>query len=119
MHNMTKDAVKLLRRVQKLILKDPKRLYMPDLIVRKTKNFFGLPASRFPSCETVGCIAGWVVLLHDGMGAEANENNAKRAAEILGLDYYSDLFFATGGEKFQSAWEGRGTLKEAKLIARR
>lgn len=86
--------VKLLRRVKQHILEEPKRLIMSGLLVRKDKfrNKFMTDGGvdqfqEFAPCGTAACIAGWTVLLHDGM--KTKKEGAQmwhRAAKLLGLD---------------------------------
>ena len=53
--------VELLRRVQKAILKEPKRVDMGQWI--RTNLFGPKPGAGFPECGTVGCIFGWAETL--------------------------------------------------------
>ena len=76
-----KMNTRLLRKVQKHILEEPRRLNM-DIILddrvsaRDPKN---------PPCGTVGCIAGWaIVLAHGDIGYGLISN----AAELLSLDVF-------------------------------
>ncbi len=66
--------VKLLRRVQKHILAEPKRLLMSEGIVKgapdtdydgsdKWGDDYDPTVIRMPACGTAGCIAGWSCLL--------------------------------------------------------
>jgi len=50
---LKKETVRLLRRIQKHVLKEPRRLVMRS---------WAKP-SREVRCGTVGCIAGWAVML--------------------------------------------------------
>src|ERR1700739_464311 len=61
---LNKEAVKLLRQVKDHILEEPKRLSMGSWMVIYPTGF-PTSASWLPACGTVGCIAGWTVLLHD------------------------------------------------------
>jgi hypothetical protein len=74
--------VELLRRIQKHILAEPKRLDMGNFIVRKSDGLGSLV--RFPKCGTVGCIAGWAVTL-----STKEKLNYKRiedrARQLLGI----------------------------------
>jgi hypothetical protein len=47
-----------------------------------------------PKCGTVGCIAGWCILLSDGMNTVVTLTPKVRATELLGLENAPcDLFF--------------------------
>lgn len=74
-----KRALGLLREVQRLILEEPKRLDMGTVCYRRTSA----PRARdYPSCGTVGCIAGWVNVLK---GYE-RPSDMNEAARTLGLN---------------------------------
>jgi hypothetical protein len=67
--------VELLRKIQKHILEEPKRIYMPRWrLVFSAIRKEGLCA---PECGTVGCIGGWAEILS---GVEGY------ARDLLGLD---------------------------------
>jgi hypothetical protein len=70
--------VKLLRRIQKHILAEPKRLDMGNFIVRKSDGLGSLV--RFPKCGTVGCIAGWAVTLSTASGSPLSGDAADESA---------------------------------------
>lgn len=57
--------VKLLKRVRRHILAEPKRLCMATGLMLKKGNVgnTGIKITKMPSCGTVACIAGWAVLL--------------------------------------------------------
>lgn len=63
------SVVKLVKKVQKHILEEPKRLNMHDWVNRLEDVLEGDPTwdqrqmAKFPVCGTTGCIAGWTVLL--------------------------------------------------------
>jgi hypothetical protein len=66
--------VKLLRKIQKHILAEPKRFIMGAWIQRRTHNVdFSCdianltPRTIFPDCGTAACIAGWAILLSRGI----------------------------------------------------
>lgn len=57
--SLTKKTINLLRKVEKQILDEPRRLDM---------NQWGItnePNEQFPACKTQGCIAGWTCMLSD------------------------------------------------------
>jgi hypothetical protein len=81
---MAKINVKLLRKVQKHILAEPKRVNMGTFIYRKKDE----PdmCEKWPACGTVACIAGWAVTL--SQKKEMNYNAIpERARRLLGLDW--------------------------------
>lgn len=91
--------VRLLRRIQKHILEEPRRFVMEDLVR------YGPPGEAFESdngseqifaeCGTAACIAGWTLML-SGYRIE-RVNYLKRASELLSLGSDADedrLFFA-------------------------
>lgn len=82
----------LLRKVRNHILEDERRFDMMRFVERRR-------GSEAPPCGTVGCIAGWAVMLADGIPKRITvtyyEGVGKRAAELLGLseDESSSLFY--------------------------
>lgn len=106
--------VKLLRKVKDHILEEPKRLFMPCILVEDTRGF---DKDRIPPCGTMGCIAGWACFL----SGEAADAGGKEAARLLKIDdvQATRLFFDYGGKKYEPAWGGHGTAEEAELIAER
>jgi hypothetical protein len=75
--------VELLRKVEKHILEEPKRLYMRSWIVREDHARVLIThvgeTRGFAQCGTAACIAGWAVLL-----SHENTENELR----LGMDVY-------------------------------
>jgi hypothetical protein len=112
-----KINVKLLRKVKRHILLEPKRLNMGCFIARKDElqdDPLMYPV-KFPSCGTVGCIAGWAVALSTEKKLKYGriEGAAKR---LLGLTprqaYY--LFYDEDGivtAAPQTVWHARQTAK--------
>jgi hypothetical protein len=84
--------VKLLRRIQKHILAEPKRLDMGHFIARKSDGS-GLVV-RFPQCGTVACIAGWAVTLSTKEKLDYRRIEG-RARQLLGITQTQakNLFF--------------------------
>lgn len=80
---MKTDAIKMLRRVKRLILAEPKRVAMGTWLTRKEDDSAYVPAKGFPKCGAVGCIGGWTeeLYLRDHPRAKL-----KDAGKILGLD---------------------------------
>jgi hypothetical protein len=122
--------VKLLRRVKKHILEEPRRFVMRVFYFRKADLLRETFTSdthqpmRFAKCGTAACIAGWSVLLTDGLHADMNDVRA-RAISLLGLnpnDYRHDELFDVCGwpTKFADAYEkARSQKARAKIAADR
>lgn len=72
--------VKLLRRIQKHILEEPRRLDMGNW---KRTNMDGLHA---PPCGTTACIAGWALTL-SGKPLPQFDNIARDAARLIGVHH--------------------------------
>lgn len=114
--------VKLLRKVAKHILAEPKRLYMSSYIVRKEKMEIDRP---YPKCGTAACIAGWTCLLTPQLKNFAlNENyDAHGPAEkILGLSRMeANRLFLPGHwpEKFVGGISDDGKKKTAEVAVAR
>jgi hypothetical protein len=91
--------VKLLRKVQKHIMKEPKRLLMGEWLVTKSKKVpqFENDAGEwehFPKCNTAACIAGWAVMLHD-KHPPRGKSIETRATKILGGSSMDSLFYTS------------------------
>lgn len=83
--------VKLLRKIQKHILAEPKRFIMGSWVQRKTEEWptigdFAINEGRFPKCGTAACIGGWTLILSEE-DPDETFNVQKRAAKLLDLDY--------------------------------
>lgn len=78
--------VRLLRRIQKHILAEPRRLNMRDwnTTLRDPRN---LP-DEMPPCGTVGCIAGWATML-SGKKPRTRHGFARMGCELLGITGWS------------------------------
>jgi hypothetical protein len=94
---MTKKKlnVKLLRKIQRHILAEPKRFIM-DTWIRRGDPFedlmmpdAGLPSIVLPACGTAACIGGWALQL-SGKRIATNTPVAKRAKAILGITPQND-----------------------------
>lgn len=97
------NAYDLLEAVARHIEEEPRRYYQSSWVLRGDRiRALELAA---PACGTVGCRAGWVVALNDGLNAPAivsqlgalpafDEPVRDRAEEILGLGHLDtdDLF---------------------------
>lgn len=83
-----KINVKLLRKIQKHILAEPKRFIMGDFIVRRSDRDEMVESdgltTPFAACDTAACIAGWACLLSD---RNPLTGFAKLGAELLGIEY--------------------------------
>lgn len=94
----SKLNVKLLRRIKRHILTEPRRLVMADVKVK------GKPGDRFksdnggtqilPDCGTAACIAGWALMI-SGKRVIEGSANLYRAAKLLSLpeDFRSNNLF--------------------------
>ena len=79
-----KTAYGLLSDVCKLILEEPKRYSQRIYIARNGHDDFGeMSVVEYPSCNTVGCVAGWVASLRTKRFAYEDTFNIAR--DILGL----------------------------------
>lgn len=81
-----KTAYGLLSAITKLIVAEPKRYSQHTFIeseVAPTPE-----VQHFPACGTVGCVAGWVVVLRGPDGSRTPYSKVEHVAiDILGLDY--------------------------------
>ncbi len=92
---MKKINVRLLRRIQKHILEEPRRFFMSGVFIyarnqkhwkRKTIGHSDTsPSPVMPPCKMAACIAGWANIL-TGHASEG----LIHAAKILGLSYIPD-----------------------------
>jgi hypothetical protein len=110
------NAYALLADVCKVITEEPKRVYMPRWIIKGTRALRATLTARGdaskpelvdgPACQTVGCIAGWVVTLaretpqtpvnsRDVEGKARVLLGATYAASMDDIDALSDLFGRT------------------------
>lgn len=86
--------VRLLHRIQQHILEEPKRLDMGTFIERiaieriaaEEEDYPEDYAKKFPTCGTIGCIAGWAVTLSSKEGREVPYADIPaKAKRLLGL----------------------------------
>ena len=113
--------VKLLRKVKRHILAEPKRLYMPAYIIRKED---GMDISRpFARCGTAACIAGWTYILSvKSKTPPRTGDEHTEAAELLGLtELQADRLFLPGNWPldFRDGLTGDGKPETAKVAAAR
>lgn len=117
----SKLNVRLLRRIKRNFLNEPKRLFMGGYIYHGApgKRFIGDNGKQyFPKCGTVGCIAGWACLLSgNGEPTFAYEP----AAELLQLERPATLFFEDSWpEPFASQYQlAKSAAKRAEIVAER
>lgn len=85
-----RNAVELLGEVKAIIRKEPRRCFMHEWKVNNKymKQKHDLDG---PECNTVGCIAGWIIMLKPGTAREVSYDPALQAAEILGVRHYAAL----------------------------
>ena len=84
MKSTKKLNVKLLRKIQKHILEEPRRFFMGDFI-EKGRSGSMIPSDNgteqvIPACGTVACIAGWACLFNG-----LRKPNLMKAKALLGL----------------------------------
>ena len=111
--------VKLLRKVKKQILEEPRSFQMSDVVTRlkpgKVYSDYGLDY-KAPKCGTIACIAGWTNLL-----ASAEYLNSTIEAEtLLGISptESANLFLASQWpERYQEQWESAKTPKARARVA--
>jgi len=110
-----KNAYDLLREVRSLILANPQRYNQHDtLSFGKEGDTYWGDETKYPSCGTIGCRAGWVAAL---VAPRPNrlQNVMKYAQKVLGLtEEQADTFF-------DSYAAGRGsicTLEHARIGAK-
>jgi hypothetical protein len=109
-----KTAYGLLSEVRKLILTEPLRYDQNELLVfEDSDNWYG----EFPSCGTVGCRAGWVIMLKS-IEPKRVFDIWDRAEKILGLTegQASELFTSLGatgkGQSIEHARSGAQGIVE-------
>lgn len=81
--------VRLLRRVKRHILEEPRRLLMAQVAVRKLGDndviaLSDVPNQRFAPCGTAACIAGWALILSN-KPAKNGFPYLRKAAKLLGV----------------------------------
>jgi hypothetical protein len=106
--------VRLLRKIQKHILAEPKRVRMEVIATED-------------DCGTVGCIGGWAAILSNKKPDKFGD--FKTACRLLGVPlpttlcgiYQHQLFFTHNWpEKFRNAYQTAKTKRgEARVVARR
>lgn len=83
------EAVEILRKVQKTITEEPRRFDMGIW-----QQFISQHAMQYnpqaPPCGTVGCIAGWICMIHDRKENIEQLDIQGRANDILSLPEYDE-----------------------------
>lgn len=106
--------VSLLKKVRRIITEEPKRLRMADWGLTLTKNQI-MHDDEAPACGTVACLAGWIILAHEGnkpsfwkrlMGRRGDLERAvylkeglspaERAADLIGIPLSETPFYNSG-----------------------
>lgn len=122
--SVAKDAYELLGEVKKVIVDEPKR-YCQDFYLRTLSHDLKFVdnlgrkkqlRAEFPSCGTIGCVAGWVVTLKQ---ADLSGGISEAAASLLGIgiSQRSELFHGSAIYKLDKK-ANPGTVKYARLGAR-
>lgn len=109
-----KTAYGLLSEIVALIRDEPRRLDMSMPLDTDAKNAYELA----PSCGTVGCVAGWAVMLRGNPNAKIPITT--QGADILGIpNAVVDLFYVfpkTSRNDHQPETLTRHTAEEIKII---
>lgn len=136
---MNKEQIALLRKVKRHILRKPSRLRMNNWIVKAEPNSsvtlgegWGEPTNvKIPSCGTVGCIAGWIVLLSNNNLDNSNNYSIKsdgkckvfsaqqEATILLGFKYVpTELFFVSDWpyQKREEYFNSTSQTQRAKIV---
>jgi hypothetical protein len=115
--------VKLLRKIQKHILEEPKRLVMRDWIITKAEGYKSFrndaeEITKFPKCGTAACIAGWAVILSgDKITPGATLRVLDKARNLLKTED-DRLFFTMGwNPKLDAAYTAAKSAKKRAKIA--
>jgi len=82
------NAFDLLNDVVAVIREEPRRIYMPMWFVHgldELRKVFG--RRKRPACGTAACVAGWVIVLREGIDAMPDDHDdiPGRARQILGI----------------------------------
>jgi hypothetical protein len=84
----SKDPVVILTGAAKALLAEPKRYNQDNWLSIASPDTVKLYPDNYPSCGTVGCVAGWTVALTTKGPVKVTEVNIQsRAQEILGLNH--------------------------------
>ena len=117
--------VKLLRRVAKRILAEPKQFQMTKFFARKSTWVArdGKPPAEIPNCGTAACIAGWTIVEARGGTPRAHQHASGWDAEVE-LEINSDQFDAlcileNWPDRFKRGWRELSFEDRAKRAAAR
>lgn len=116
--------VKLLRRIKKHILEEPKRLIMGDWLVKgEPGQFFtgdGNHAQKFANCGTAACIAGWACILTK-QSVAPGQWLRDLGAQVLGIEPYGGLLeVSEWPQPFQHEYiDAKTPKKRARIAAER
>jgi hypothetical protein len=124
-----KTADGLLGEIERIILEEPKRYNQHETLLLEKRDGDGTSDGlyeeekvEYPSCGTIGCVAGWVVALKRRRPERVPDVIAV-ADEILGLRDYqsSELFssYAAGVGKPQTGAHARGGAKHIRKFRRK
>jgi hypothetical protein len=114
--------VRLLRRIQRRILKEPRQFQMDDLY--SATDDFGKEVTA--NCGTAACIAGWAVALSSGISpreasildSTGQQNTWGLAVKKLGLESGRPLFLVYEWPgKFWAAYERAKTNRQQAKVA--
>lgn len=120
--------VKLLRKVKKHILEEPRRFAMGTWLKKYTPGTLidepdseAFVTRRVPACGTVGCIAGWTVDLTGGKSNRAAfESTARRRLEISPTKSTRLFYTYAWPQKFLDRYLNANTKQtRAKIAAER
>jgi hypothetical protein len=114
--------VKLLRKIKKHILKEPRRFFMYDVIQtgqprKETYTDDRGKQVKFPSCGTAACIAGWACVLNQAPVSMREAEyllgiNGQEGTNLFLVDFWPQPF----QDKFNNAKTG---IVRAKIAAAR
>jgi len=82
--------IKLLRKIERHILAEPKRFWMRWFVAVKDRAHPKLRTRKdewrpFPKCNTAACVAGWACIL-SGKEVTPTQHLCNMASDLLGLD---------------------------------
>jgi hypothetical protein len=113
--------VKLLRRVKKHILEEPRRLCMAWYVIKKSEDKKLIAGRPFAKCNTAACIAGWTLELNK-IEVNPYESEHIRACKLLDISYDEGLRLFEPSSwplKFRDGRRDDGTEETAQVAAAR
>jgi hypothetical protein len=129
-HSIPPAAADTLRRLEKVFLKEPRKLFMGEWLI-SGKRDIQFKAERtedlMPPCGTVGCIAGWLSASRKGIAINLKFGYSwprDIGSEVLVVDddLAAQLFYVTNWPaNFRSRLEAtkNGTLEYAQVVVDR